>query len=908
MTDQIPDIPVQPAKRSLMQRVSIVWVVPLAALLIALGIAWQAYSNRGALIEISFQNASGIVAEQTQLRYREVSVGIVEKVTFSDDLSSVVAHVRLDKAVEPFVDSEALFWVVQPQVSARGVSGLETVLSGVYIEGSWDNIPGGLHQHFTGLPERPVARPDQKGTRIVLSSVSGKGLSEGGSVFFKGLEVGRIGRPTLSPDGITIEAEAFINAPHDRLLTTQSRFWNASGISFNLGPTGASVNVESIASLISGGISFETVVSGGDPVTDGVDFTVFGSQDEARENLFEGTGPEGGQMEMAMVFDQNVTGLQVGAQVMLNGLQIGEVVGITGRVDPEQFGDDRVRLVAVLSIDLGKLEAAPEADGTEERREAVLDFFVEAVADGWRAKLARTGLLSSALRIEITQEPDAAPAVFQRDAEPYPIFPSVTTDLKATGASAESLMKRVSDLPIEDLLASAKQVLDNAAKLISSEDMQQIPGDIRGTVEEIRGAVGDARGVIGSADIQALPARLTGIADEIGGVLEEVRQGEAVAKLTDAIEKAGDAASEIGTAAEGVPELLDKIEAVAAKAGELDLEGLLAQAEGLVDSARAVIDTESARALPDKVVAAIDGVESAVGEASSLFAELNSAKAADALAAALESVNAAAEEITTVAEGLPELLTKVEAVADKATALDIEGLLAQVKGLAGSAREVLDTDGARALPDTMVEALKGVESAVGEATTLLADMNEAGAAETLTQALDKVNAAAGDVETAVADLPALIEDFRKVAENAAQMDLATLSEEVTRLVESADALIGTEAARELPGALSAAFDEVGAALSELREGGTVENVNAALASAEKAADSVSQAATDLPELVRRAEATLREAELALAGLSDSGALNRQAQATMRDVSRAADSVRSLMRTLERKPNALLTGK
>ena len=121
-------------------------------------------------------------------------------------------------------------------------------------------------------------------------------------------------------------------------------------------------------------------------------------------------------------------------------------------------------------------------------------------------------------------------------------------------------------------------------------------------------------------------------------------------------------------------------------------------------------------------------------------------------------------------------------------------------------------------------------------------------------------------------------------------------------------MIGTQAARELPQSLKMALDQVGQALAELRDGGTVAAVNAALASAERAATSVADASSELPALVQRTEAVLREAELALAGLADTGALNREARATLREVSRAADSVRSLARTLERKPNALLTGK
>lgn len=801
MTDQIPQTPVKPVKRSLMDRVSIVWVVPIVALLIALGIAWQAYQERGPLIEISFENASGIVAEQTQLRYREVSVGVVEEVAFSADLSHVVAHVRLDKEVEHFVDSEALFWVVQPEVSARGITGLQTVLSGVYIEGSWDNEPGGLVRHFEGLSERPVSRPDQKGTRITLSSRTGKGLDEGAPILFKGLQVGQIGTPVLSADGVTITAEAFVDAPHDQLMTTRTRFWSASGISFNIGPAGASIDVENLSTLINGGIVFETVVSGGSPVSNGQPFAVFENQDQARQSLFDGDGPTGGTLKLAMVFEDNVMGLEIGAPVMLEGLQIGEVIGLTGKIDPEQFGDERVRLYVVLSLELDQLEMPEGVEGQEAESEAILDFFALAVEQGWRAKLVKSGFLSSDLHIEMQQTPDAAPAWLIRDADPYPIFPSVLADLDGAGGSAEGLLERVRNLPIEDLMTSATSFMDNAARLVASEDIQQIPAEVRGAVQDVREAVG-------SADVEGLSERVGGIADEVLVLLEDIKSRQGIDKLVEAIDNAGAAAAEIGVAAEAVPELIQSI----------------------------------------------------------------------------------------------------EALADKANALDLDGLLEQVKGLAGDAGEILATDATKALPQAFSDAIGSVEAALVEATAILSELNEGGAATALSDTLENVNAVASDISTATQDVPGLIEDVREVAAKAAAMELEELVSEVTGLVESAEALIGTDAARQLPVSLNQALDEVGTALAELREGGTVEAVNAALSSAEQAADSVAQASSELPELVKRTEAVLREAELALAGLSDSGALNREARATLREVSRAADSVRSLMRTLERKPNALLTGK
>ena len=104
-------------------------------------------------------NAAGVEAGQTTLRFRDVNVGIVERLRFTADLKQVVATARIDKDVARFVDASAQFWVVRPSVTAQGVSGIETVLSGVYIDAYWDATrPARASRRFDG-PAPPAADP-----------------------------------------------------------------------------------------------------------------------------------------------------------------------------------------------------------------------------------------------------------------------------------------------------------------------------------------------------------------------------------------------------------------------------------------------------------------------------------------------------------------------------------------------------------------------------------------------------------------------------------------------------------------------------------------------------------------------------------------------------------------------------
>ena len=148
MTKTPPDVPISPTRKMFLSGASVIWIIPILALIVALFVAYRSYSERGPVIVVEFEEGAGISAGETELRFRDVTVGVVEKVGFTSGLDRVTAHIRVDKDVAPYIDNGAVFWVVQPEVTAQGITGLSTVLSGVYIEGSWDQQVGPAAERF----------------------------------------------------------------------------------------------------------------------------------------------------------------------------------------------------------------------------------------------------------------------------------------------------------------------------------------------------------------------------------------------------------------------------------------------------------------------------------------------------------------------------------------------------------------------------------------------------------------------------------------------------------------------------------------------------------------------------------------------------------------------------------------
>lgn len=636
---------IEPKRRSVWRNLSLVWLVPLAAIAVTVFIAWQSLAERGALIEITFENAAGITADDTTIRYRDVIVGTVEEVVFSEDLAEVRVSARIDRNVADSLPADAQFWVVRPEVSASGITGLSTVLSGVYIEAGFAPQEGAEARKFRGLDQTPLVRPGVKGTRITIRADDGTQLSAGAPIFYQGIEVGRIETPRLLERGNGVVVDAFIEAPNDRRITTATRFWDTSGFSVNIGPSGVNLSVGSVAALIRGGIAFDTVVSGGNAVPAGYAFDLYDDEASARDSLFSETISNA--VELTAEFDESVRGLEVGSSVTYRGLRVGRVTAIGAFIDGEGEAQT-VRLRTTLSIDpraLGLEEDAPQSE--------TIAFLSNAVKNGLRARLASQNLFSQSLVVELAEIPDAEPATFGIFAQDAPLIPSVESDLPDITATAEGLFQRINDLPVEDLLDQAIDTLASIENFTANPRLRDAPDAVIGLLE-------DARGLIGSDEVKAIPGELRGTVAELRGVIEDMRAAGAVQQLVSTLEAAEAAAAEVTDVAgsvdesmAGVPDLLADLRALTQKATALDLESFLADAGNFLDGAGKLVDQDSTRQLPADLSAMLQ-------EAQGALSELRAGGVIENTNATLASARDAAAAVEEAAATLPELSTRIQ--------------------------------------------------------------------------------------------------------------------------------------------------------------------------------------------------------------------------------------------------------
>lgn len=643
---EIPPVAYE-ARRPFLQSLSIIWVIPFLALAVTLVVAWQAYSERGPLITIAFEDGAGVLPRQTELRFRDVRVGIVEDLTFSDDLSSVVATVRVDRKLAPFIDSGASFWIVRPELSTSGVSGLDTVLTGVFIEGVWDNDPGPPRSAFNGLSRAPLFRPDRSGLQFALRSVPGGILYADTPILFRGIEIGRVGPATISPEGNFAIAEAIIYEPHERLVTSSTRFWDTSGFSVSIGAAGAQVDFNSIASLVTGGITFDTFVSGGAVVGDGAVFEVYPSEADARNSVFNVSEVE--TLELRAVFDDNISGLALGAPVEFSGVRVGSVESVSGLVDHDAFGDNRVRLNVVLGIQPSRLGLQDEVSP-----ESALRFLQDRVTEGLRARLTNGNLLTGGLKIEMVEIETAPPDEITLADGAIPVVPTSDSVVADTAATVEGVFTRINNLPIEDLLLSAIGFMESAQNLIASDD-------VRGTPEALRDLLAEINRVVTSQTVQDIPVTLNAALMRLDGILAQIEEEQAVARMLAALDATTQAAATVGGSVDGVPALIDELTQVAARAATLPLDELTAELTQIVRSAETLLSAPGTQAVPEALAGALD-------ELNATLAELRSGGAVTNVNATLVSTREAADAVALSTRDLPQLVDRITQVFDEASA------------------------------------------------------------------------------------------------------------------------------------------------------------------------------------------------------------------------------------------------
>ncbi|KVA06009.1 intermembrane transport protein PqiB [Burkholderia ubonensis] len=445
---------------------SLVWLVPLIAALIGIGLVIKSVRERGPEITISFRSAEGLEPGKTQVKYKDVEIGIVKTITLSKDLARVLVDVQLKKEAEDFAVKGSRFWVVRPRIGATGVSGLGTLLSGAYI-----GVDAGRAQEgqtdFAGLETPPPVTGDQKGTQYVLRGASLGSVDIGSPVYYRRVQVGQVVGFALDKDGTGVTVNVFVNAPYDQYVGMNSRWWQASGVDLRLDSSGFKLNTQSLATVILGGIAFQAPPnqSSGTSAPNNMVFHLGSDEADAMRE------PDGPPLQVVMDFNQSLRGLAVGAPVDFRGIVLGEVTNIGIDYDPKTKSFTMPVTMNLYPERLGRrFRETIESKGEAARRE-IIERLVER---GLRGQLRTGNLLTSQLYVALDFFPKAPAAKIDPARQPLQL-PTVPNELEELQVVVADIAKKLDKVPFEQIGANLNSTLANADRLFRQLDSQVMP-------------------------------------------------------------------------------------------------------------------------------------------------------------------------------------------------------------------------------------------------------------------------------------------------------------------------------------------------------------------------------------------------------------------------------------------------
>ncbi|PIE57712.1 MAG: hypothetical protein CSA33_06600 [Desulfobulbus propionicus] len=290
-------------------------------------------------MHLQLASGEGIVTGKTKVMYRGLKVGVVKEVILNnDDLHTVTARILLDPRAKAVLRQNTKFWVIKPEVGLTGINNLETLLGGMYITFSIGT--GGYRDSFIVEPG-PMPKPASRGGKYFkLTSADSGSLAIGAPVLYKKLQVGEITNITLNPDGSKVLVIFLVYNEYAQLVRNNSVFWNVSGIHIDGSITDIKVHLNSLQTVLAGGISFLTPAQ--EKKKQAAEGTVFPLYRDLAEALSTEEMLRDQGMVVQVITDKMPT-LSIGSPLLYNKVTIGTVVGF-------RLAEDNKRVLIELVV------------------------------------------------------------------------------------------------------------------------------------------------------------------------------------------------------------------------------------------------------------------------------------------------------------------------------------------------------------------------------------------------------------------------------------------------------------------------------------------------------------------------------------------------------------------------------
>jgi paraquat-inducible protein B len=453
---------------------SLVWLIPVVALVIGAWLAYKTFSEKGPEVTIIFKEGSGLEAGKTKVKYKDVEVGLVNTVQLSADLSHVIVTAKMEKTVEAHLQEDTKFWVVEPQLGLAGVSGLDTLIAGHYIGVEFGDGKQSHVRKFTGLERAPKISADTPGRHFMLLADNAGSMTEGTPIYFRDIKVGWVVDVQLAKDSGSVLVDVFVNAPFDHLIHDKTHFWQTSAIDLSMSAEGVKLKVGSLLSLIGGGITFDTPSlsdPNAKPSEAGRQFHLFKDFASIAE------GAHVNKQFFVMYFDDSVRGLSIGAPVEIRGIRIGTVTDVWFGLDPVT---NKISIPVYIEIDpdrilppeqIARLLETQKTEAVEGRagRRPVFEKLVE---KGLRARLKSGSLVTGQLYVDLDFYPDEPVQTLSYQDKNFPRIPTLPSVVEELQKDLKEIIAKLKKLPLDKIGEEILGTTQGANRLVNSQDLK----------------------------------------------------------------------------------------------------------------------------------------------------------------------------------------------------------------------------------------------------------------------------------------------------------------------------------------------------------------------------------------------------------------------------------------------------
>ena len=515
-----------------------IWIVPIIALIVALWLAWQYFSELGPKVEIVFKSSAGLKIDQSHVKIRDVPIGVVKDITLLDGKKGVLVTVRLKNSAKKYLNKDTKFWIAKPQISSRGISGLDTIMSGSYIE-MYSKKGEGSKRYFEGLEDPYIDKEETPGKRYNLSAPDSRDLSTGANIYYRKIKVGQLENIHLSKDGQKVDFTIFIEDAYTRFINPQTQFYRTNNLSFDFSASTFKVDVAPISNILNGGIAFSTTTKTvrDNTLDDNYIFTLYNDFSEAREKVI-GFGGDAVKT-FQFIFDESIGKLEIGAPIEFYGFQVGHVVNIESDFDSNE---SKIRSVVIGLIDTSVFIDLKLGKVGEENLES-------AVEKGLKARLSQSNPITQTLYIELIKDKKGKPKkIFPTNK--YAIFPTMHSNFDGMMDKISSFTDKLNNLDLEKLLASINGLIDDSSpevktllvnlnksvkninRLTKTKGMKNLPQTIENSLDSLTNTLNSVNLLLkGDSSNSLLSAQITTMLREL------TKMSKSVQRLTDKLDK-----------------------------------------------------------------------------------------------------------------------------------------------------------------------------------------------------------------------------------------------------------------------------------------------------------------------------------------------------------------------------------